>query len=62
MGFTCHKLGLLGTQTVSDLWRQKDNAKIAQKERWETEVAPHGVVLLRLYPGNSGEKLEGDWR
>ncbi len=62
MGFTCHKLGLLGTQTVRDLWRQKDIAKIAQKERWETVVAPHGVVLLRLYPGNSGEKLEGDWR
>ena len=62
LGFIPHKLGLLGDQTVRDLWRQKDVAKIAQKERFETQVPAHGCAFFRLSPGNTGEKLEGDYR
>ena len=62
IGFIPHKLGLFGEQTVRDVWRQKDIAKVAQKEYWETEVAPHGAVLLRLSPGTTGEKLVGSFR
>ena len=62
LGFIPHKLGLLGDQTVRDLWRQKDVAKIAQKERFEIQVPAHGCAFFRLSPGNTGEKLEGDYR
>ncbi len=62
MGFICHKLGLIGEQTIRDLWRQRDIAKVAQKEPWETEVAPHGTVFLRIYPGHTGERLTGFYR
>lgn len=57
-----YKIGLLGKQKIRDLWRQQDVAEVEQHEKWSTTVAPHGVVLVKMYPGNSGEKLEGDWR
>lgn len=52
LGFICRSIGLLGKQTIRDLWRQEDIATVDDRERWETEVAPHGVVLVRVYPGN----------
>ena len=52
LGFICRNIGLLGRQTIRDLWRQEDVATVDDRERWETEVAPHGVVLVRVYPGN----------
>ena len=37
---------------VRDLWRQEDVAHLKDKwDRWETEVAPHGVALVKVYPG-----------
>ena len=48
-------LGLRGQQTVRDLWRQKDLAQCTDK--FEATVAPHGVVLLKIYPGNSREEM-----
>ena len=51
MNFTLRMLGLRGKQTVRDLWRQKDIAECTDK--FETTVAPHGVVLVKVYPGNS---------
>ena len=45
------QLGMRGTQTVRDLWRQKDIDQIADK--YKTTVPPHGVVLIKIYPGNS---------
>jgi len=59
IGFRPHNLDLIGPQTIRDLWRQKDIAQIAQTDWWETRVSPHGVVLLRVSPGNAGEKLVG---
>jgi alpha-galactosidase len=43
-------LKLTGKQRVRDLWRQKDAGLFADK--FEAAVAPHGVVLVRLYPAN----------
>lgn len=42
------ELGLTTQQTVRDLWRQKDLGKFA--DRFETLVASHGVVLVRIAP------------
>jgi alpha-galactosidase len=41
-------LGLTGKQRVRDLWRQQDIATV--NGSFTSEVAPHGVVLLRLFP------------
>ena len=61
IGFVPHSLGLMETQTVRDLWRQKDLGSIECKDRWETEVAPHGVVFVRLSPGLTDTKYVGFW-
>jgi alpha-galactosidase len=39
-------LGLAGTQTVRDLWRQKDMGRY--RREFTTMVPRHGVVLLRI--------------
>ena len=62
IGFTPHKLGLYGEQTVRDLWRQQDAGKVSFKERWEVTVPPHGCAFYRLSPGVTDEKLEGLYR
>jgi alpha-galactosidase len=62
MGFTPHKIGLYGEQTVRDLWRQQDVGKVTAKERWETTVQPHGCAFYRLSPGITSEKLVGLYR
>jgi len=62
MGFTPHKIGLYGEQTVRDLWRQQDVGKVTAKQRWETTVKPHGCAFYRLSPGITSEKLVGLFR
>lgn len=42
------ELGLKGKQTVRDVWRQRDLGLTAEK--FSTEVASHGVTLVRLIP------------
>lgn len=54
MNISLGQLGLRGDQTVRDLWRQKDLTTTS--DRFETAVAPHGVVLVKFYPGNSRSK------
>ena len=41
-------LGINGTMTVRDLWRQKDVGNFP--EGYEASIAPHGVVLVRIFP------------
>ncbi len=41
-------LKLTGPQRVRDLWRQKDLGTL--DEKLEATVAPHGVVLVRVFP------------
>ncbi len=42
------QLGLNGTQTVRDLWRQKDVGNFS--ESYTASVARHGAMLIRLRP------------
>jgi alpha-galactosidase len=53
-GFTLRQLGLRGTQTIRDLWRQKDIATTTDK--FAAPVNPHGVLLLKISPGNPTDK------
>jgi alpha-galactosidase len=48
VGVTWKDLGLTGTQTARDLWRQKDLGNFP--ERYEVTIPSHGVVLLRIFP------------
>ena len=48
IGFRPRLLGVDGTQIVRDLWRQQDVGTVTAKDRWETSVPAHGVVLLTL--------------
>ncbi len=41
-------LGISGKQNVRDLWRQKNLGRFSNK--FSADVAPHGVVMLRLSP------------
>jgi len=40
---------LTGPQVIRDLWRQKDVGTF--DKQYSTQVAPHGVVLIRVIPG-----------
>lgn len=51
---TWKSVGIRGEQTVRDLWRQQDVGKSG--EEFVTDIAPHGVRLVKLYPGNSRER------
>lgn len=51
---TWKSVGIRGEQTVRDLWRQKDVAK--SDTEFVTDIASHGVRLVKLYPGNSREQ------
>jgi alpha-galactosidase len=41
-------LKISGKQRVRDLWRQKDLGVFTDK--FESPVASHGVVLIRIFP------------
>ena len=51
---TWKQLGLRGEQKVRDLWRQLDVA--VSSEGFSSDVAPHGVRLVKVYPGNSRQQ------
>lgn len=48
--------GIRGEQTIRDLWRQKDVWKKEAKEKFAARVPSHGVVMIKIYPGNSREE------
>ena len=52
IGFIPKSIGVMGSQVIRDLWRQKDIYTCGYQERWETEVAPHGCVFVKLTPVN----------
>lgn len=51
VGVGWQALDLAGAQRVRDLWRQKDLGVHA--ERFQSEVRPHGVLLVRVWPANA---------
>ena len=57
IGFIPSSLGFRGKQKIRDVWRQKDVAEIEAKERFDTQVAPHGVALMKIYPGNTRRRV-----
>lgn len=61
LSFSPRELGLYGTQTIRDLWRQQDVGQARDKERWEVKVPAHGCAFYRLSPGLTDRKLEGKW-
>ncbi len=62
MGFVPRLLGIVGEQTFRDLWRQQDIGKVNPREKWETEVAPHGTVFLQIRPGIDDVRRTGSVR
>lgn len=60
MDFTPKSFGIRGKQKIRDLWRQKDLCEIEPTEKFTAMVAPHGVVLVRIYPGNTREREIGE--
>lgn len=59
IGFIPRSLGVIGSQVIRDLWRQKDIYTCGYHERWETEVAPHGCVFVKLTPVQKNFVPEG---
>ena len=57
IGFIPRSLGFRGKQKIRDVWRQKDVAEIEASERFDTQVAPHGVALMKIYPGNTRRRV-----
>ena len=51
---TWSELGLNGRQRIRDLWRQKELD--AADDKYKTTVPRHGVMLLRLSPGDASQK------
>ena len=47
-GFSPRSFDMRGKVALRDLWRQKDIAAIAWDGSWDVEIAPHGVVLLKV--------------
>lgn len=64
IGFTPRAIGVIGNKiTVRDVWRQKDVVEITNdRNRFDTEVPPHGVVLVRVFPGFTKERPVGSRR
>lgn len=64
IGFMPRAIGVIGNKiTVRDVWRQKDVAEITNdRNRFDTEVPPHGVVLVRVFPGFTKERPVGSRR
>lgn len=42
------ELGVDNSSRIRDLWRQKDEGSYS--ETYKTDIAPHGVKLIRIYP------------
>ena len=61
ISFVPRDLGLIGVQTIRDLWRQCEVGKVADMDRWKVTVPAHGCALYRLSPGVTDRKMEGKW-
>jgi len=62
VSFVPRDLGLLGVQSIRDLWRRQDVGKVQDKQRWEVKLPAHGCALYRLSPGiDVNRKMEGKW-
>lgn len=64
IGFKPRAIGIIGDKIiVRDVWRQKDVAEMTNdRDRFDTDVPPHGVVLVRVFPGFTKERPIGSRR
>lgn len=64
IGFKPRAIGIIGDKIiVRDVWRQKDVAEMTNdKDRFDADVPPHGVVLVRVFPGFTKERPIGSRR
>lgn len=64
IGFSPRSIGIIGDKIiVRDVWRQKNVAEITNdRDRFDTDVPPHGVVLVRVFPGFTKERPIGSRR
>lgn len=64
IGFSPRSIGIIGNKIiVRDVWRQKDVAEMTNdRDRFDTDVPPHGVVLVRVFPGFTKERPIGSRR
>lgn len=64
IGFKPRAIGIIGDKIiVRDVWRQKDVAEITNdRDRFDADVPPHGVVLVRVFPGFTKERPIGSRR
>lgn len=53
IGFKPRMFGMWGDKTIRGIWRQQDLGTYKENQQYETVVNPHGVQMLRIYPGNS---------
>lgn len=52
IGFKPSDLGIFGTQTVRDVWCQKNIATINPKETYSVQINPHGCKLITITGNN----------
>jgi len=50
MAINWDELMISGNNIIRDLWRQQDIG--TYKSSFATQIAPHGVMMLRLLPGS----------
>lgn len=64
IGFKPRAIGIIGNKIiVRDVWRQKNVAEITNdRDRFDADVPPHGVVLVRVFPGFTKERPIGSRR
>ena len=64
IGFKPRAIGIIGNKIiVRDVWRQKNVAEITNdRDRFDADVPPHGVVLVRVFPGFTKERPVGSRR
>lgn len=64
IGFKPRAIGIIGDKIiVRDVWRQKDVAEMTNdRDRFDADVPPHGVVLVRVFPGFTKERPVGSRR
>ena len=61
VSFVPRDLGLLGVQSIRDLWRRQEVGKVQDKQRWEVKLPAHGCALYRVSPGMTDRKMQGKW-
>ena len=58
ISFAWNEIGMKENYKVRDLWRQKDLGRY--ESEFATQIAPHGVTLVRIKPSNASLAPDND--